>query len=228
MNPPPSRAERKESSRRAILRAARERFIENGYEGTTIRDIAKAAGLSPGSVIVHFEGKRALLFACFLDNIAQAQSRIWDTLDEQAPLVDQLLHCAQVLYEAYAEHPALSQVMFRETLFPKPGDPPDDQFQPFLARIAGLYGAALERGEIRRLPAGGMVAAQGFFALYITGLIGGLGGFFGEHPTPRAAGQAWAAGLRPLLMLQHQGLGAPIPHEGETIDDPSKPSEPSD
>lgn len=50
------------SARRAeILRIAGERFAQRGYAGTTVRDIAEAAGLTSGSLYHHFESKEAML-----------------------------------------------------------------------------------------------------------------------------------------------------------------------
>lgn len=43
-----------------ILEAARERFAETGYDGTTIRSIAAAAGVDPSLVMQHYGSKSAL------------------------------------------------------------------------------------------------------------------------------------------------------------------------
>src|SRR5690606_26465650 len=96
-----------------------------------------------------------------------------------ATLLDQLTHCGEVLYTAYAEHPALSQVMFRETLFPQTEAERDSAFEPFLSRITELFIHAKERGELQRLPQQNVLAAQCFFAAYLLVLIGGLSGTLG-------------------------------------------------
>lgn len=210
---PPTQAERRAHTRAAILSAAQACFVRDGYEATTIRGVAAEAGVSAASVIVHFADKRALLFACFYGEIEAAQHRIWESIDEEWSLADELEHCLRVLYAAYARHPALSRVMFRESLFLREQDPPDEQLDPFLTRVARLFVQALERGEIRELPGEGMVAARGFFALYIAVLIGGLGGHFGEFVSPEAAARAWTEALRPMLWLQLRGLGWEAPHE---------------
>ena len=49
-------------SREAILAAARERFAEHGYVGTSLRAIAAEAGVD-ASLIVHFFGTKARLLA---------------------------------------------------------------------------------------------------------------------------------------------------------------------
>ncbi|MBO0843610.1 MAG: TetR/AcrR family transcriptional regulator, partial [Nocardioides sp.] len=49
-----------EGSKRAILEAVLTRAVEAGYEGTTMADVAKAAGLPIGSVYWHFQNKEQL------------------------------------------------------------------------------------------------------------------------------------------------------------------------
>lgn len=53
-------------SKRAILEAVLGRAMEAGYEGTTMADVARAAGLPIGSVYWHFQNKEQL-FVDLLD-----------------------------------------------------------------------------------------------------------------------------------------------------------------
>jgi AcrR family transcriptional regulator len=55
------RQEQARQTRRDILRAAYDLFVENGYAATTIADIARTAGVSPESVYGAFRNKRTLL-----------------------------------------------------------------------------------------------------------------------------------------------------------------------
>lgn len=50
-------------ARDRLVEAARIAFGTNGFHGTTTRDIAAAAGMSPAAVYVHHPSKEALLFA---------------------------------------------------------------------------------------------------------------------------------------------------------------------
>ena len=50
-----------ESSRR-ILKAAIECFAARGFNGTSTREIAKRAGMSPAAIYVHYPSKQALLY----------------------------------------------------------------------------------------------------------------------------------------------------------------------
>ena len=54
------RALAKQRTRQKILEAARALFNERGYDGATVRDIAKAAGMSTGAVFASFADKAEL------------------------------------------------------------------------------------------------------------------------------------------------------------------------
>ncbi|MDQ0464750.1 AcrR family transcriptional regulator [Caulobacter ginsengisoli] len=54
------RALAKQQTREKVLLAARQLFTERGYEGATIRDIARAAGMSTGAVFASFADKSEL------------------------------------------------------------------------------------------------------------------------------------------------------------------------
>lgn len=57
---PNQRAVAKQHTREKILAAAAALFSEHGYQGATIRDIAKAAGMSTGAVFASFADKSDL------------------------------------------------------------------------------------------------------------------------------------------------------------------------
>ncbi len=57
---PNQRALAKQRTREKIVAAAKALFAERGYEGATIRDIAKAAGMSTGAVFASFTDKSDL------------------------------------------------------------------------------------------------------------------------------------------------------------------------
>lgn len=61
---PPKRDKRAEKRER-ILDAAVELFVERGFYGTAVPLVAKAAGISTGSIYNYFENKEALVNAVF-------------------------------------------------------------------------------------------------------------------------------------------------------------------
>lgn len=51
-----------ERTRQLILDAARDAFVSSGYEATSIREVARRAGISHGTIYLHFRDKDDLLF----------------------------------------------------------------------------------------------------------------------------------------------------------------------
>jgi len=58
---PTLRRSQKEATRQRVLEAARDLFDTNGYQGTTIREIARRAQVSVGSVFTTFASKGEIL-----------------------------------------------------------------------------------------------------------------------------------------------------------------------
>lgn len=62
-----------EQNRRAeLIRAAGRLFREQGYDATTIRDIAAAVGMRSGSPFYHFKSKQEMLKAVVLEGLESA------------------------------------------------------------------------------------------------------------------------------------------------------------
>jgi AcrR family transcriptional regulator len=59
----PLRAQRSAETRRAVVQAARELFLANGWAATGMRDIASAAGVALETVYSHFASKPGVLRA---------------------------------------------------------------------------------------------------------------------------------------------------------------------
>jgi AcrR family transcriptional regulator len=56
----------RESTRERLIQAAYQEFVQNGYHGTSMRQIAARAGLAVGGIYNHFDSKD-ILFAAVLD-----------------------------------------------------------------------------------------------------------------------------------------------------------------
>ena len=65
-----------ESRREALLDAAAAMFAAKGYDGTSIRDIAGAVGMLPGSLYYHFKSKEELLIAVYRKGVARFEAAI--------------------------------------------------------------------------------------------------------------------------------------------------------
>jgi AcrR family transcriptional regulator len=59
----PARQQRSRESQERVLQAAEALLAEKGYEGFTMTEVARRAGISVGSVYGRFEGREALIYA---------------------------------------------------------------------------------------------------------------------------------------------------------------------
>ena len=69
-----------ENRREALLDAAAAMFAAKGYDGTSIRDIAGAVGMLPGSLYYHFKSKEDLLIAVYRKGVARFEAAIDEAL----------------------------------------------------------------------------------------------------------------------------------------------------
>jgi AcrR family transcriptional regulator len=72
---------------RQILEGAREVFLNLGFDGASMGDIARAAGVSKGTLYVYFENKAELFSALIADERKRAKREFH--LDPQSPDVSQ-------------------------------------------------------------------------------------------------------------------------------------------
>jgi AcrR family transcriptional regulator len=84
----PLRAEQAAQTRRRILTAARELFLDRGYGGTTVAAVAEAAGVSPDTVYASVGGKPGLLEGVWAQALADTEEPRRRADDELATLSD--------------------------------------------------------------------------------------------------------------------------------------------
>ncbi|RKN40443.1 TetR/AcrR family transcriptional regulator [Streptomyces hoynatensis] len=105
-----SRAQRRLRSERRILEAARELFARQGFERTTIRAVAAAAGVDPALVMQHFGSKQGLFTQAV--RVAVPESPAAQARDQEQ-VVDALLGSLGLKLDGL---PASSLAMMRSML----------------------------------------------------------------------------------------------------------------
>ena len=69
-------AEQEPAKRRQILDGARRVFLADGFDGASMNDIARVAGVSKGTLYVYFDSKESLFEALIRDDRKQQAERI--------------------------------------------------------------------------------------------------------------------------------------------------------
>ncbi len=82
------------TKRRAILDAATELFARQGYENTTIADIAQAAGVAVGTVYLYFRNKHEIYASVSIDWVESIARVLQDPAILALPAIDAFLQQA--------------------------------------------------------------------------------------------------------------------------------------
>ena len=162
----------KNETRQLILNAARRLFAQKGMEECTIRDIAREAGVSPASVVVHFKSKTALLEEALNRDIEKTLSELTASMPEDLNLLDRLMHLAKGFFRLYDQNRNLYRALIRHTIFEPAAETPNiaNVSELYLRFLAGMVEEGKARGIVRP-DVDAAVAAASLFSLYLGALI---------------------------------------------------------
>ncbi|GAC58340.1 putative TetR family transcriptional regulator [Gordonia hirsuta DSM 44140 = NBRC 16056] len=102
-------ASKAQQTRTRLLNAAVEAFAERGFHGTTTRDLATAAGMSPAAVYVHYPSKEHLLYEL---SLAGHQKTLAEINANDDPALGSAARLHRLIY-AFALHHALDHTTAR-------------------------------------------------------------------------------------------------------------------
>ncbi len=161
-----------------IMEAAARLFAERGYPGTSVIDIAAAAGIAPSVIYDHFAAKRDL----HLELLSQHAHALIEatTLSTEGSSEALVRRSTEAFFSFVEQHPYAWRMLFR--------DPPaDDEVAAFHARIhrhgTAAIAALIHRAPELRLPAG-IARERGdeMLARAIKSSNDGLAAWWYEHP----------------------------------------------
>ena len=108
------RQQQKTELRRALLDAASELFLEAGFEGFSLRQVAERVGYSATTVYLYFENKDDLLFAVSLDGFEQFGQALQKAYDSTSDPIDRIGAIGRAYVTFGVQHPAHYRLMFME------------------------------------------------------------------------------------------------------------------
>ena len=161
-----SQQERRETTRRALISAARWQFADLGYAGTNTPAIAAAAGVTRGALYHHFADKEALFQAVVEEEhalLALAINGAGSGEDEPGPI--KALIAGGDAYLAAMQDPGRRRILLIDAPAVIARDTLDAIHARFgLKTLVDGVGAAISAGAIRDLPV--MPLAQLLDALF--------------------------------------------------------------
>jgi AcrR family transcriptional regulator len=99
-----TRAESREQTRKRLLAAAARLFAKNGFDGTSVEDVAEAAGFSKGALYYNFASKDDLFEALVEESVAEMIGGLEAALAGAHTIEDKLASMQRILTEEEA-HP---------------------------------------------------------------------------------------------------------------------------
>ena len=143
--PRAARVPRSDNRLQLILDAAARLFREKGYAATSMRDIAGAVDMLPGSLYYHFESKGALLVAVYAEGVRRFSETVAGAIAGPREPWGRLEAGCVAHLEALLQASDYAQVVIRV----HPSDAPD--VAAALVRLRDGY-EALFRGLVDALP----------------------------------------------------------------------------
>jgi AcrR family transcriptional regulator len=160
-----------EETRRRIYEAALESFRERGFEQTTMRDIARQAGVALGAAYYYFASKEAIVLAFYEEMEERGDQATRETILRHKKLRDRLRVILQNRFDLLAPYLKFLAALFRHS------PDADDPLSPFSAdtrsireKAIELLRVALEGGDVK-VPADLMPHLPRLLWLYQLGLI---------------------------------------------------------
>lgn len=135
-------------TRDAILDAAETLFIDQGYHGTRVSEVARLADVSIGSIYVHFENKEGL-YAALMERGLSIEARYFDAVfdDEEISDLEKIISIGEAYLQFFRDYPAY----FRMLMIPHEDVPESAANTPIGRQV-------VQRGERQRKQLAGVIA----------------------------------------------------------------------
>jgi len=146
-----------------VLNAAARLFRAQGFASTTVRNIAGAAGMLPGSLYCHFATKEALLIAVYIKGVEQISGAVLDAVAGIADPWERLQVACEAHLDAILRDDDYAQVVVRV----RPADAPS--VSPRLIELRNQY-EALFASIVDELPLAASTDRQ-VFRLMLMGAL---------------------------------------------------------
>ena len=147
------RAKQKEELRRAILTAAQDLFLEHGYEGFSLRQVAEEVGYSPTTIYLYFSDKDELLLHVSLEGFQTFGEMLRAGYESSDDPREKLEALGEQYFKFGLENPAHYRLMFMQRTdmrmeeLPEGYTPPKESFGYLVRTVQECVDAGYLRGD---------------------------------------------------------------------------------
>jgi AcrR family transcriptional regulator len=160
-----------EETRERILDAALRLFREKGFDETTMRDVASAAGVATGAAYYYFRSKHDLVMGFYVRTAEASRDVLPDAIGASKDLRKRLRAIIDHKFEQFAEHRRLMTALLKAGVDPRdPLSPFGDETKALRDEHIAYFREALE-GSGTSVPKDVAPYLPGLLWLYQMGLI---------------------------------------------------------
>jgi AcrR family transcriptional regulator len=146
----PRAARKSEATRGRILESALNLFRERGFDESTMRDIASAAGVATGAAYYYFESKEALVMAFYQEANIAMHERIQAALSKKTELKSRLRTVVDVKFDYFAPNRKFLGALLRHAADPEhPLSPFSNETREIRERDMLHFSEALDGSNLR-------------------------------------------------------------------------------
>ncbi len=145
------REEKKQKTKQAILDAAIALFSNNGFENTSIEELAKVAGVGKGTVYGYFQTKKEILHAFYEYELDQIYKELVRQADPDTPVLEQMLTVYMTEFRQVTKNKEFGRIFMRQAVFPDENDAQDhtEIEDKYFQLLFPILEKARDRGELR-------------------------------------------------------------------------------
>lgn len=154
----------KEEKRTKIREAAAKLFAEKGFENTTTRDIAGAAGINNASLYYYFDSKEQLLYQILEEVIRTGLERITEIEQSPRPLKEKLALTLRIHTTAAVDFDKMKLLVHdQRSLSPGHREELNQKQSEYVSRLIAILQQLQDRGEMLDIDL--TVCAYAFFGM---------------------------------------------------------------
>lgn len=184
-------ARRGEATRAALLASARRLFARRGFDGASVRDITRDAGVNLGAITYHFGSKRELYGAVLQEVLSPLVDQVGAVAAAKRASLDRLARVIDVFFEHLAANPDMPRLLLQEIAA---GKTPPPEVLGIVRRNAGHVVRIIEEGRTEGTIRPGhpllsalSVVSQPIYLAIVAPLIREVGGIDLSDPSARGA-----------------------------------------
>ncbi len=140
---------------RRIIETAKQLFVENGFDKTSMSDIAAQIGINRPTLHYYFRTKEKLFQAVFGEIIAKVLPHVQSIFNQNIPFFERLERVVDIYLEVFLENPMVPRFIVNEIhrdLSHLVSSMRELSLDNYIIEIGKVIDAEMEQGNIKRVP----------------------------------------------------------------------------